>query len=69
MHLLNILVILWLVLCLAVSFVLIKTIYDHIRLKAVSSVTIIDLTYSDCLICQKHKNQLTVVVSYVVLGM
>ena len=51
MHLLNILVILWLVLCLAVSFILIKTIYDHIRLKAVSSVTIIDLTYSDCLIC------------------
>ena len=51
MHLLNILVILWLVLCLAVSLILIKTIYDHIRLKAVSSVTIIDLTYSDCLIC------------------
>ena len=51
MQLFNILVILWLVSCLAISFILIKTICDHIRLKAVSSVTVIDLTYSDCLIC------------------
>ena len=51
MHLFNILVILWFVLCLAISFILIKTICDHIKLKAVSTVTIIDLTYSDCLIC------------------
>ena len=51
MHLLNILIILWFILCLAISFIFIKTICDHIRLKAVSSLTIIDLTYSDCLIC------------------
>jgi hypothetical protein len=43
-------VVLWFISCLVMAFIFIKTICDHLRFKAVSSVTIIDLAYSDCMI-------------------
>ena len=43
-------VIFWLIICLVISHLLIKIIRDHIHNRSPASITIIDLTYSDCLV-------------------
>ena len=49
MFLINLVVIFCMLICLVISLLLIKIIRDHIRNQSPASVTIIDLTYSDCL--------------------
>ena len=49
MFIFNVVVILWLIICLAISLVLIQIIYDNIHNQSPASITVIDLTYSDCL--------------------
>jgi hypothetical protein len=43
------LVIFFLIICLLISFLLIKIVRDHIHNQSVGSITVIDLTYADCL--------------------
>ena len=50
MNILICLEILWYIACLLVSFPLIKIIRDHIHDQPVANITVIDLTYSDCMV-------------------
>ncbi len=42
-------VIIFLIICLLISFLLIRIVCNHIHNQSPASITIIDLTYSDCL--------------------